>query len=169
LALVEFSEVERALAVIHDIPPGAEISFRGRINTLKAQGVVRSSGGRGKRLDYDIEDVWILAFCLELHEFEIGPAVTKRIVEFWRPELLKSFRNALRGREDLWVVFKADMLQAPSKDGEDPMRWIQAKRESDCVPKKLMGWLGPRFGLINLSLLRRQLDAALPALAPHAK
>ena len=76
-----YSEVERALAAVHEISPSAMGAFRGRIKHFQRLGLVPSSPGKGRKIAYRLEDVYMWAICLELQEFGIDPTIIK---EFYR-------------------------------------------------------------------------------------
>ncbi|CAJ0849037.1 hypothetical protein AMST5_00065 [freshwater sediment metagenome] len=164
--MIEFAAVEEAFARVHGVTEDGRMAFRGRLNFLKKLGAIRSSGGRGLHLAYTMDDVWTLALALELLEFGLSPADVRRTVEAWRANVLHAFNTALDGTEDLFIAFRADWLALPSTDkGDSPLRWMQARRESQCDPRDMMAWLGPRFGLFNVSVIRRKTEAALAEIA----
>jgi hypothetical protein len=163
---IDFVEVERALGIIHEIPEVQAPAFRARLSNLKRLGIVKSSGGRGKRLLYGTDDVYLLAFAVELAQFNIEPNAIKRIVSDWREGILGAFEQTKKdsaNAEHLWLLFPADFIASPPSidESHEPMRWLQKRRESEMVPRQIMQWLGPRFGAINISLLRARLDRML--------
>jgi hypothetical protein len=74
-----YAEVERALAAVHDVPPSAMGAFRGRIKHFQRLGLVPSSPGKGRKISYRLEDVYMWAVCLEFEEFGIDPVIIKSL------------------------------------------------------------------------------------------
>jgi hypothetical protein len=154
-----------AVRIIHEIPEAQAPAFRARLSNLKRLAIVKSSGARGKRLPYGADDIYLLAFAVELAEFNIEPNAIKRIVSEWREGILGAFEQTKQDAADaehLWLLFQADFISPrPSIDEpREPIRRLQKRRESEMVPRQIMHWLGPRFGAINISLLRARLDEA---------
>ena len=75
-----YSKVERALAAVHKISPSAMGAFRGRIKHFQRLGLVPSSPGKGRKISYSLEDVYMWAMCLELQEFGIDPIIIKEFL-----------------------------------------------------------------------------------------
>jgi hypothetical protein len=72
--------VESALARVHGISPSAIGAFRARIKHFQKIGIVTSSPGKGRRIDYSLHDVFLWGFGLELAEFGIDPLIIKRAI-----------------------------------------------------------------------------------------
>jgi hypothetical protein len=163
-------EAEKVLARLHDIGPGGETAFAARIGNLKRQGAVKSAR-RGKRLAYELDDIWALDFCLALEQFQIDPASIARIMRTWwrMPDgrgICDTYRKAAQ-KEDLYVAFRADFLANPrSDDGEEqPIRWFQCWTKDELASGISSGnlhrWLGDFAGLIPVSNRVRKLNKAL--------
>src|SRR5690242_8776890 len=81
-----FAEVETALARMHGISEEVRPrAFRARLQNLQRLGLpFGKKPGRGKKIDYTAEDVFQLAFCLELAQFGFDPSYAVDIIEnYW--------------------------------------------------------------------------------------
>jgi hypothetical protein len=174
-----YKTVERALADVHHIGQDAMGAFRGRLQHFQRLGMVPSSPGRGRKISYEKADVFLWAFGLELAEFGMDPTLIKRLLDvYWpsvRPHLLE--KAAGLGR---FFFF------SPSLIGKDvPMTLQQTSDKPHGVPfsvtacvisrlsdlDKLAGKhpnarlslarFMSRYGMINLSRLRRDVEVAL--------
>jgi hypothetical protein len=76
-----YAQVEAALASVHEIPAARMKAFRGRLKHFLRLGIVPSSPGKGNKITYTINNVYMWAICLELEEFGLDPV---RIEEFYR-------------------------------------------------------------------------------------
>jgi hypothetical protein len=72
-----YREVEAALAVAHEIPEARMGAFRGRLKHFLRLGLVPSSPGKGNKITYTLENVYMWALCLELEEFGLDPVRIK--------------------------------------------------------------------------------------------
>jgi hypothetical protein len=79
--MFSYGAVEAALAAIHEIPKERLLALRGRLKHFSRLGMVPSSPGKGKKIAYSLENVYMWAICLELEEFGLDPV---RIKEFLR-------------------------------------------------------------------------------------
>ena len=61
MEMFTYKEVERALAAVHQISPSAMGAFRGRIKHFQRLGLVPSSPGKGRKISYRLEDVYVWA------------------------------------------------------------------------------------------------------------
>jgi hypothetical protein len=176
-----YSAVERALARVHLIPEATMGLFRGRLQHLQRLGMVPASPGRGRKISYEKSDVFLWAFALEIAEFGIDPKVFRKMVEIsWpavSPHLLKE-----SGAPDRYFFF------SPSFIGKDfPKTYQQTLNNQRGVPfsftprvistlSELEALAGShplalrtldrfmsRYGMINLSRLRREVESALAA------
>jgi len=78
--------VETALARLFNADPEVQrTTFRARIVHLRRVGIpLGLNPGRGKRIAYEMEQVYQLGLCLELEEMGLDPALISRIMEtFW--------------------------------------------------------------------------------------
>jgi hypothetical protein len=170
--LIQAKEAEKLLAALHGIKQDGETAFAAKIGNLKRLGAVPASR-RGKRLAYEIEDLWALDFCLGLEQFQIPPATIAFIMRAWwrMPDgrgICQTYKKAAK-KDDLYIAFKADFLTTPPSDSdrieEQPMRWFQAwpkdKLEGAIRTGKLQVWLGDFVGLIAVSWRVGKINAAI--------
>ena len=84
--MASYATVETALARLHDADPEVQrAAFRGRLKHLQRLGLpLGTKPGKGSKIDYDSQQIWQLAFALELSEFGLDPTkIAKIIKEFW--------------------------------------------------------------------------------------
>jgi hypothetical protein len=107
-----YSQVERALAAVHEISPPAMGAFRGRIKHFQRLGLVPSSPGKGRKVSYRLEDVYMWALCLELQEFGIEPVIIRhlhRLADF-RIMITWLISEDDSEQRDLYFVFYPNFL-----------------------------------------------------------
>src|SRR3954468_19291233 len=81
-----YAQVEATLARLFDADPEVQRkTFRARIVHLRRVGIpLGFSPGRGKRIAYELEQVYQLGLCLELEEMGLDPSLISRLMEtFW--------------------------------------------------------------------------------------
>src|SRR4051794_9344209 len=81
-----YAQVETALARLFNADPEVQQkTFRARIIHLRRVGIpLGFSPGRGKRIAYELEQVYQLGLCLELEEMGLDPSLISRLMEtFW--------------------------------------------------------------------------------------
>jgi hypothetical protein len=193
-----YAQVETALAAVFGVPSAARKAFIARIKHLRRLGVVPSSPGKGRRVDYDLIHVYEWAFCLELAAFGIDPKAIKEILHqeigginsiifddqvadwfptphtqamIWPP--LPSSPSAAKG--DLFYFFHPNLHGWPqaippapvSIDGA-PLTRLIARDLSELdrqartpQAKQTAERFRARYGVINLTKLRRDVEEAL--------
>jgi hypothetical protein len=62
--MITYANVEDTLALIHGIKSKDRGAFRARIKHIQRIGIVPSSPGKGRKIDYAIEDIFKWSFCL---------------------------------------------------------------------------------------------------------
>lgn len=77
-----YAVVEDALASIHEVPAEGRAAFRARIKYFRRIGMAASTPGKGARVEYDVHQVMMLAYCFELAEFGIDPSRIELIVQW---------------------------------------------------------------------------------------
>jgi hypothetical protein len=174
-----YRAVEKALAGVHQISEEAMGLFRGRLQHLQRLGMVPSRPGRGSKISYEKADVFLWAFALEFAEFGIDPKVLKRMVDMcWRdvqPYLLKEvkpdryffFSPSLIGKD-----FPKSFQQTVNNPRGAPCsfvpRVISSLSELDklainSLSRQYVDRCLSRYGMINLSRLRREVERFLEA------
>jgi hypothetical protein len=176
--MYSYGQVEAALAAVHQIPPNALGAFRGRIKHFQKIGIVPSSPGKGRRIDYALTDVYRWGFCLEFAEFGMDPVTIKKIVDdIWNNVYYTAF--GLEAESDRYFFFHpallvkdftSELLQSreTSEAAPSSLVWIIAQEfaELDRVAKfpqhkETVPRFRARYAAINLSKLRRDIDLAL--------
>jgi hypothetical protein len=172
--MYSYGQVESALARVHGISPSAIGAFRARIKHFQKIGIVTSSPGKGRRIDYSLHDVFLWGFGLELAEFGIDPLVIKRAIFSGGLEgLFSVFDQKIKG--DIFFFFHPTILRggfpAPvsvrskyNPWGDFNWLWgIFAEKELSKLDKAdaLAGAFDARLGTINISRMRRNIETAL--------
>ena len=78
-----FGAVLDVLAAVHGIDADRMGAFKGRLKHYRQAGLLRAAGpsaGPGRHSQYEEEDIFRLAFCLQLSEIGIDPQVIARFV-----------------------------------------------------------------------------------------
>ena len=157
-----YKVVEAALARLHVENPSAMGAFRGRLKHLQRIGLVPSSPGRGKRIEYSFEDVAKWALALEVAEFGIDPLVIRQLVlSAWSGGIFRKIEKGNHGQNDLLIV-KPNAVSHPHS-------WHMAanvEQESNVFNPR---WSkNKRTMVINVTLMSRELREALLAVEADA-
>lgn len=159
----DFIDVETALSKIHNIPEDRFPAFRARLQNFKRLNVVPSSGGRGRRLAYSRDTIYLLAFAVELAQFGVEPATIKKMIDVYSAPIINSFEYAGRSTEDIYLLFSPNVVTNPPERAENSVWLLHQYGESLISASAIKSLLGRRAGLVNISEARRALDRALPA------
>jgi hypothetical protein len=176
--MYSYGQVEAALAGVHQIPPNALGAFRGRIKHFQKIGIVPSSPGKGRRIDYALTDVYRWGFCLEFAEFGMDPVTIKKIVDdawnhvyytafgpeaesdryfFFHPALLgKDFASELLQSRETSEAAPSSLVWIIAQEFAELDRFAKFPQYKETVPR-----FRARHAAINLSKLRRDIDLAL--------
>lgn len=141
-------------------------AFRARIKHFQKLGIVPASPGRGKKISYGLDHVAIWAFCLELSEFGIDPAVIKRFIDVLGYAIIADFGKVSRSKDDMYFAFYPNIMSNWFHSGEDLFATIKTDcfRASELSASKIESEFGRRVSLINLTKLKVELYAALEEL-----
>ncbi len=150
-----YSQVEGALARAHGITEETLGAFRGRIKHFQRLGIVPASPGKGKKIAYEIEDVWIWAFCLEMAQFGTDPAVIKEMVTLFRNEIIELFRDADKKGVDMFLAFQPNFMLSSERPKIAPVPAIGVSAQ------QLDYAFGRRVALFNVTTIKTAIDAAL--------
>lgn len=170
--MADYAKVARLLGQLHnanwqnpDGPFGG--AFRARLQNFQRFGIpLGKRPGRGKKIDYKKDDVFQLAFCLEMAEFGVDPAlITNLLKYYWKDDLSEIFveQAAPEKRKDaVLFCFSARVISDSWDVGADPIKpslhfwtsWPDALGKQIKLEKH--GYKG-RFGVINASWLHREI------------
>ncbi|WP_424361416.1 hypothetical protein [Methylocystis parvus] len=161
-----YGQVEAALAKLHGVDSRALGAFRGRIKHFQRLGIVPSSPGRGRKISYEMEHVLIWTFCLELSQFGIDPTIIERFVRASGYAIIAEFEKASRLTEDIYWAFYPNIMSNwfYSDDGLFGTIRTDCFSASQVSATKIEVEFGRRVSLINLTKLKKELDAALEEL-----
>lgn len=176
--MLAYSVVEAALAKINHVPEASLGAFRGRISNLKRIGLVASSGGRGKKILYDMTDVWKLAFYIELTQSGIDPTAMKDYFSNATADIITAFNRVYLADADIYYGFGLNIMTGSfyygeklTKENIDIVGAIAGSEfdARDLSVEKINNQLrSRRVILLNISQLRRDLDRALASEARAA-
>lgn len=166
--MFRYAQVEAALARLHAIDESGMGALKGVIIHLQRQGLVPANPGRGKRIDYTLENVWLWAVCLELLQFGLDPKIAARAVWSLQATLEKEFAQLPERAEDrvfvFWPAIVTDRIKRETHQfgvsfafGFDDASNVKLTE----APEGLIPAQRRRVAAINLSALRRELVAAL--------
>src|SRR5215211_6487532 len=148
-----YAIVEAALAKVHKIDEGSMGAFRGRIQHLQRLGIVPARPGKGKRVAYTQEDIFLWAFCLELSEFGISPSAIKHIVaNYWINYGIRDCfdQNPEKDHVDRYLLLDPNLLNEDQKKS-----FFKVSISSDLL--KNLHVFKFRAIVVNVSNVRRQL------------
>jgi hypothetical protein len=119
---MSYGDVFRILAALFGAEAVIGGPLYGRLKNLTKFGIpLGLQVGTGKKIDYQSEQIYQLAFCLELEDAGIKPVQIARIVKArWSDEIYKFFEQELKSRsDDRALIFATSEM----KSGEDD-NWI---------------------------------------------
>ena len=170
--MAAYTKVARLLGQLHNAnwqsPGGAfNKAFRGRLQNIQRFGIpLGKNPGKGKKIDYTKDDVFQLAFCLEMAEFDVDPALIANVIRnYWAKELSDIFvEQASPGKtkDDILVCFSPNIMSGAWGINADPTKptlnfWLSsAKSIGKQIELEKHGYAG-RFGVINISELHRKI------------
>jgi hypothetical protein len=164
-AAFKYSQLQTAIASIHNVPPKALKTFTSRLKHFQRIGLVPSSPGKGQKIGYRIVDAITWALCFELAELGLPPDQVKAVVRVCGRELFKSFEGPLQEEDQIFVLrgnFLEWHLNAEGGEqigeGETTFGTIPMSQVCDMVFQR--GRLA-RVLMINLTHLKRELGNAL--------
>jgi hypothetical protein len=174
-----YAVVEQALMAVHGFVEQKKGVFRARLIHFQRLKIVPSAPGRGRRIAYRKEDLFRWAIALEFVEFGMDPIEIKTILDLnWSnigPALLDSadgteknlfFHPRLLGR-----LSRADERETSARPGAPHSVTVAIISDLSDLDKKArtdqarasVSLLRARYGMINLSRLRREVEANLDA------
>lgn len=158
-----YGQVEAALAKVHKIPPERFGAFRGRIKHFQRIGLVPSSPGRGKRISYEDNDIYLWAFALQLSEFGIDPIIIKRVVDDMQFHALRAFLETT-GDDWTFIMYpnfmsgmSTDFDKRTTQNAIPSYEFVQLGK----IELSEMLSLSPRVAMVNTGAVSRTLKEAL--------
>jgi len=170
LPLYGFSEVEAAIAVLHDVPAERRSAFSHRLKHLQRLGFPKGiNTGRGKAATYLPEHVFQMAVAVELLQFGFTPDPAARTVtanlDYLALGVVQHDLN--RGRERIICGFRAEGLFDRSSQETAIISRLECEPTSRTIAP-LGEWFNEteevnRVALFSLSSLIAKLDKSLPS------
>jgi hypothetical protein len=170
--VADYGKVARLLGQLHNAnwqSPGGPFhkAFRGRLQNFQRFGIpLDKNPGRGKKIDYKKDDVFQLAFCLEMAEFGVDPTLIANVMKYyWKDELFEVLvEKAAPGKtkDDVLFCFSANVMSGSwgiNADAEKPSLhfWTSSPHLiGQQIRWEKHGYKG-RFGVINASELHRKI------------
>jgi hypothetical protein len=174
-----YAVVEQALMAVHGFRERKKGAFRARLIHFQRLKIVQASPGKGRRIAYRREDIFRWAIALEFAEFGMDPTEIKKVLDMnWiriasvvleeteGPDRYLFFHPALLGR-----LSPEDEREIPGKPGA-PYTFTSAiisdlaeldKKAKTAQARASNDRFRARYGMINLSRLRREVDESLVA------
>jgi hypothetical protein len=174
-----YAVVEQALMAVHGFLERKRGAFRARLIHFQRLKIVPASPGKGRRIAYRREDIFRWAIALEFAEFGMDPTEIKKILDAnWKriaPPLLE-----LKDEADTYLFFHPALLGRLSPEDEreisgrpgapysititilsDPADLDKEVKTNE--GKASIDRFRARYGMINLSRLRRKVEENLVA------
>lgn len=172
-----YAVVEKALMAVHGLVEQKRGAFRARLIHFQRLKVVPAAPGKGRRIAYQREDIFRWAVALEFAEFGIDPTEIKKMLDLNWPGIVQVVLEAKDG-PDKYLCFHPNFLGRLSGE-EDRERsdrpgvpysvkiaivsdLAELNREARTdQARATLDQFRARYGMINLSRLRRQVEANL--------
>jgi hypothetical protein len=174
-----YAVVEQALMAVHGFVEHRRGAFRGRLIHFQRLKIVPTAPGKGRRIAYRREEIFRWAIALEFAEFGIDPTEIKKILEMNWDGIAPNLLEVTEG-PDAYLFFHPNLLGrlSPEDERETPVKRgapyrvaiaiVSDLAELDQLAKtdQALAYLDrsrARYGMINLSFLRRQVEENLLA------
>ena len=174
-----YAVVEQTLMAVHGFVEQKRSAFRGRLIHFQRLKIVPVAPGKGRRIAYRREDIFRWAVALEFAEFGIDPTQIKKILDINWDRIATKGLEVIDG-PDAYLFFHPNLLGRLSPEDE---RETSVKRgapysvtiaivsdlaelNQQAKTDQALAFLDrfrARYGMINLSRLRRQVEAKLIA------
>ena len=176
-----YAAVEKALMAVHDFGKQKRGVFKGRLIHFQRLKIVRAAPGKGRRIAYRREDIFRWAIALEFAEFGIDPTEIKKILDLNWPRIADAVLE-LSADRDRYLFFHPSLLGRLSSEDEretsdkpgasysvttaivSDIAELDRHAKTDQARASLDRYRA-RYGMINLSRLRRQVEANLSAVS----
>jgi hypothetical protein len=153
--MLTFDQVVTVLARVHEIDDSLRSAFRSRLQNLQRLGVAPSLPGKGHKILYDGEAIFVWGVCLELAAFGIQPSVSAEFINLhWKKDLRPVFLSKKSGLGDTFLALTPRLYQsvAESEFRLGPLErllYLSSRRSPN--PSLSTDY---RTGLINLTQVR---------------
>ena len=172
-----YAVVEQALMAVHGFVEHKRGAFRARLIHFQRLKIVPTAPGKGRRIAYRREDIFRWAVALEFAEFGIDPTEIKKILDLNWPQIAHVVLEAKEGR-DRCLCFHPNLLGWLSREGEreasdkpgapysvtiaivSDLAELYEQARTDQA-RATLDQFRARYGMINLSRLREQVEATL--------
>jgi hypothetical protein len=174
-----YAVVEQALMALHGFVKQKKGAFRARLIHFQRLKIVPASPGKGHRIAYRWEDILRWAIALEFAEFGMPPTEIKKMLDMnWRPIADAALQEG--DGADQYLLFHPRLLGrlSPEEERETPLKpgapySVAIALISDLADlgkyaktdqaRASLDQFRARYGMINLSRLRRKLEENLVA------
>jgi hypothetical protein len=174
-----YAAVEQALMAAHGFVERKRGAFRARLIHFQRLKIVPAAPGKGRRIAYRREDIFRWAIALEFAEFGIDPTEIKKILDMNWHSIVRVVLQATSG-PDMSLIFHPSLLGRLSRESEREtsdkpgapysvtIKIISdlAELNQEAKTEEALAYVDrfrARYGMINLSRLRRQVEANLIA------
>jgi hypothetical protein len=171
--------VEQALMAVHGVVEQKKGAFRARLIHFQRLKIVPAAPGKGRRIAYRREDIFRWAIALEFAEFGMAPTEIQKILDINWPRIAHALLEA-REEADRYLFFHPQLLGrlSPEDERETPVKpdapyaitiaiisdltELDKQAKTDRARTSLDRFRA-RYGMINLSRLRRKVEETLVA------
>jgi hypothetical protein len=178
-----YAVVEQALMALHGFVEQKRGAFRARLIHFQRLKIVPASPGKGRRIAYRPEDILRWAIALEFAEFGMAPTEIKKTLDAnWRHIATAALHETSGPEPDKYLFFHPRLLGRLSPEEErdshlkpgapysvtlaiiSDLTELDNQAKTDQARTSLKQFRA-RYGMINLSRLRRNLEESLVALS----
>jgi hypothetical protein len=178
----KYAVVEQTLMAIHGFTELRRGAFRARLIHFQRLQIISKAPGKGRRIAYRKEDIFRWAIALEFAEFGIEPTEIKKILDPDWTRIADAIFG-LNGDRDKFLFFYPNLLGRLSResDHETPnqpgapyrivieiisdLAELSQNAHTDAA-HDFVDRCRARYGMINLTRLRGQVEASLVASSP---
>ena len=153
--MLTFDQVVTVLARVHEIDDSLRSAFRSRLQNLQRLGVAPSLPGKGHKIIYDGEAIFVWGVCLELAAFGIQPSVAAEFINLhWKEKLRSVFLSKETGGDDTYLVLTPRLFHSLAEGDFSlgPLHRLQDLSSKKSPHPNLS--TNFRMGLINLTLVK---------------
>jgi hypothetical protein len=164
--MASYGQVERILCDINGIRGDRVKTFRARLKHYRRIGIAPSAPGKGRVIDYSLDDIMSWAIVVELAQAGLDPTVVKRLIDVWGRSAIDTLTRADDPTIHL-LIYQPALVSDPEAS-TDPDAILERTHLIGIKPGKpvtainmpIWRWIGPRSVIVNLSSLKARLDRA---------